>query len=57
MLFFGVFNRERQKAVKIFELNPPKAGEGLDGPKTQQSKQQDVLTILSLSENNILSRF
>ena len=57
MLFFGVFNRERQKAVKIFELNPPKVGEGLDGPKTQKSKQQDVLTILSLSENNILSRF
>ena len=46
MLFFGVFNRERQKAVKIFELNPPKAGEGLDGPKAQQSKEQDVLTIL-----------
>ena len=47
MLFFGVFNRERQKAVKVFEVHPLKAEEDQDGPKAQKSKEQDVLIVLS----------
>ena len=31
--------------MEIFEVHLLKAGEGLDGPKPQKSKEQDVLTL------------
>ena len=34
--------------IEIFEVHPLKAGEGLDGPKPQKSKEQDVLTFFYL---------
>ena len=42
------FLTESDKSLifRIFEMYPPKAGEGLDGPKSQKFKEQDVLSFL-----------